>query len=83
MSRAAYRKQPPATVLVNAPAERSPAPILLSARQAAENLDLAYDTVLRHIKDGKIPTVTIGGRRWVVVTSLDAWLRHTQTGQQS
>jgi hypothetical protein len=83
MSRAAYRKQPPAAVLVNTPPERSPAPILLSVKAAADALDLAYDTVLRHVKEGKIPTVTINKRRWVVVTSLDAWLRHTQPGQQS
>lgn len=83
MSRAAYRKQPPATILVNSPAERSPAPILLSARQTAQMMDLAYDTVTAHMRSGRIPTVVIGKRRWVVVTSLDAWLRSTQAGQQS
>ena len=75
MSRAAYRKHANPILVNRLDFDRSPAPILLSARQAAAMLDVCYDTMTARMRAGKVPTVEINGRRWVVVSSADSWYR--------
>lgn len=79
VSRAAYRKHANPILVNRLDFDRSPAPILLSARQAAAMLDVCYDTMTARMRAGKVPTVEINGRRWVVVSSADSWYRASQS----
>ena len=50
MSRAAYRKHANPILVNRLDFDRSPAPILLSARQAAAMLDVCYDTMTARMR---------------------------------
>ncbi|MFZ2627450.1 MAG: helix-turn-helix domain-containing protein [Rugosibacter sp.] len=58
------------------PASASTAPLLVSMREAAAMLGLAYPTIRSWLQQGKlgVPTVTLGRRRLVSVKSIHDYI---------
>lgn len=55
-------------------------PLILKPRQAGQVLDLPYRTVTKLMATGVLPTVSIGGRRFVPRDALTRWISdHTES----
>lgn len=53
---------------------------LLTARAVAERLELSTETVLRYVRDGKLPAIKLpGGAIRIAENRLDEWLAARQT----
>lgn len=53
---------------------------LLRVSKVAERLDCSKSTLYSMIRDGKLPTVTIGRSIRVPVSDLEAWLAQSRRG---
>lgn len=58
-------------------------PKLLSIAAAAEYLGISRPTIFRRIKDGSIPVVKLGPRRFVSTATLEAILASASTGEKA